>query len=129
MLDPVKTISIFQKTPDPKTFKAGETIFEAGQTGDAMYGIIEGEVNMVVNAKVIETLTKGKLFGEGALIHDDHKRASTAIAKTDCQLAYLPKLEFLFAVQETPEFALQVMRNYSDRLRQARETLSSLSDF
>ncbi|CAN1212771.1 Cyclic nucleotide-binding domain-containing protein [Tumidithrix helvetica PCC 7403] len=123
MLDPVKTISIFQKTPDPKFYKAGETIFEVGQVAVAMFGIIEGEVDILVHDKIVETLSKGDIFGQGALVHDDSIRSSTAIAKTDCQLAYLQRLQFLFAVQETPEFAIEVMRSYSNRLRHIRETL------
>jgi CRP/FNR family transcriptional regulator, cyclic AMP receptor protein len=123
MLDPVKTISIFQKQPDPKTFKAGETIFEIGESGEAMFGIIEGEVDIFFNEKLVETLTKGDIFGQGVMVHMDSKRASTAIAKTDCQLGYLQKPRFLFAVQETPEFAIEVMRSYSNRLRHLRNTI------
>jgi hypothetical protein len=42
MLSPVATISIFQRKPDPKVFSSGATIFEEGQSGDFMYGILAG---------------------------------------------------------------------------------------
>ena len=116
-LPPATTVSIFQRQPDPKTFSAGQTIFEAGQLGDYMYGILEGEVELVVDGKVVETIETGDIFGEGALVRPNGTRFSTAIAKTDCKLAYLDEPRFLFAIQETPMFALEVIRSFSDRLR------------
>lgn len=117
MLDPAKTVEIFYKQPTLKTFSSGQIIFEDGQTGDVMYGLIEGQVEMLVNGKVVETIEKGDVFGIGALVNPEHTRASTAIAKTDCKLALLDRERFLFAVQETPMFALKVIKSYSERLR------------
>jgi CRP-like cAMP-binding protein len=123
MLDPARTVSIFQKQPGPMSFLPGEVIFEEGKVGDVMYGIIEGEVELFVNGKVVETIKKGDVFGEGALVHQEHTRASTAIAKTECKLAELDQKRFLFAVQETPMFALDVIRSYSYRLRRLKRSL------
>jgi CRP-like cAMP-binding protein len=85
-----------------------------------MYGIVEGEVDISVGGKVMETLKTGDVFGVGALIHPDLTRTSTATAKTNCQIVSLDREHFLFAVQETPLFALEVMKSLSDRLRQLR---------
>lgn len=115
MLNPVLTLAIFQKQPDPQVFSPGEVIFEEGQPGNYMYGIVEGTVDLFINGKVVETIAAGGLFGTGVLIGVD-KRTYTAIAKTDCQLAYIDEKRFLFAVQETPMFALNVMRSYAERL-------------
>lgn len=125
MLEPVKTIELFQKPPSPKTFLKGEVIFQAGERGDVIYGIISGEVNILVNGKVVETIQKGDVFGEGALLHLDHQRDSEAIAKTDSLLAFLDREHFMFAVQQTPMFAVEVMKSYSDRLRRLRHILSA----
>ncbi|ABA20596.1 Cyclic nucleotide-binding domain (cNMP-BD) protein [Trichormus variabilis ATCC 29413] len=115
MLNPVVTIAIFQKQPNPQVFSAGQVIFEEGQAGDYMYGIVKGAVDLLINGKVIETIEAGEIFGTGILVGVNH-RNYTAIAQTDCQLAYLDEKRFLFAVQETPMFALNVLRNYSERL-------------
>ncbi|GAB4379077.1 MAG: hypothetical protein Kow00121_32370 [Elainellaceae cyanobacterium] len=114
-LDPVKTLSIFQRQAEPKVYPAGQAIFNKGEPADYMYGILEGEVEISVNGKTVETLSTGEVFGTGALI-EIKDRAYTAIAKTDCKLAFLDRARFMFAIQETPIFALEVMRNYSDRL-------------
>ena len=117
MLKPVETIQILNNHSSLQSFSAGEIIFQQGTEGDVMYGIIDGEVEMLVKEKVVETIKSGDVFGQGALLHSNHLRASTARAKTDCKIAILGKQYFLFAVQETPLFALEVMRSYSDRLR------------
>lgn len=125
MLSPVKTVEIFQTSPEPDNILAGEVIFSSGDAGVVMYGILEGEVEISVNGKVLETIRRGDIFGEGALVHADSKRASTAIAKTDCKLAIMEYQKFLFAVQQTPMFAIEIMRSYSDRIRRLRESVSS----
>jgi CRP-like cAMP-binding protein len=115
MLSPVVTVSIFQKQPDPKVFSAGEVIFEEGQSGDNMYGIVEGEVDILINGKVVETVKTGEVFGVGVLVGVKN-RTYTAVAKVDTKLGFLDEKGFLFAVQETPMFALKVMKSYSERL-------------
>ena len=125
MLSPVKTVEIFQTTPEPQGFSAGDIIFRAGETESVMYGIVEGEIEISVNGKVLEIIRQGDIFGEGALVHSDSKRASTAIAKTDCKLAVMDRRNFLFAVQQTPMFGIEIMRSYSDRIRRLRQSVSS----
>ena len=123
MLKPAKTVELFQRSPSPEFFAAGEKIFEEGQPGNFMYGILAGTVEMHVNGKVVETLNEGDVFGERALLHEDYLRASTAVAKTSCKLAFLDRKHFLFAVQQTPMFAIEVMRSYSERLRRLKHNL------
>jgi CRP/FNR family transcriptional regulator, cyclic AMP receptor protein len=80
-----------------------------------MYGVLEGEVEVFHEGRSLELLKAGDVFGVGALLGEGI-RFHTAVAKTDCQLAFLDQERFLFAVQETPVFALRVLQAYSDRL-------------
>ena len=122
MLQPIETVKLFEKQPEQR-YLANQVIFEEGQTGDVLYGILEGEIELWVNGKVVETLTVGDVFGEGALVQPDGTRASTAITKTDCILATMDKSRFLFAVQQTPMFALELLKSYSDRLRRLKHLI------
>lgn len=106
--------------PSHQDFKAGDTIFEVGASGEFMYGVIQGEVDLWVDGRVFETISTGDVFGEGALVQIPHVRASTAMAKTDCRLALVDEAHFKFLVQETPLFALEVIRSLSIRLRAAK---------
>ncbi len=123
MLEPLQTVMIFKKNCEPNTVSAGEVIFKQGEPGHLMYGIIEGEVQFIIDGKQAETLKAGDVFGEGAIVNPEHTRRSTATAKTDCVLAILDKERFMFAVQQTPMFALEVMRSYSDRVNALRHLI------
>lgn len=108
--------NIFE-TPDALVrFRAGETIFSAGEPAELMYVIKSGEVDIVKNGRTIETIGPDGFFGELALV-DSHARSAAAAAKTDCTLARVTEKQFLFMVGETPFFALNVMREMARRLR------------
>lgn len=115
MLEAAQIVGVLQKQPEPKLFSAGQVIFKEGEPDDVMYGILEGQVEIVVNGKVVETIDTGEVFGVGVLVGVGY-RTYTAIAKIDCKLAFLDRRQFLYAVQETPIFALKVMKSYSERL-------------
>lgn len=124
MLTPAQTVQVLQHHTEPTRVPAGETIFKEGETGDRMFGIIEGDVELSINGRSIEVLSAGDVFGIGALVHEDHLRASTAIAKTDCTIAALDRQHFMFAVQSSPVFALEVIRSYSDRFRKSKGAIA-----
>ncbi len=123
MLEPAKIVELFEKE-NPKVWAADSKIFEEGETGNLMYGVLEGTVELFVNGEVIERIQKGDVFGEGALVHEEHTRASTAIAKTECKLTALDEERFIFAIQQTPMFAIYVIRSFSDRLRRLKHSHS-----
>jgi CRP-like cAMP-binding protein len=56
------------------------------------------------------------VFGEMALI-DSNPRAATAVASTACKLVPVSQKRFLFMVQQTPHFSLQIMKVIAERLR------------
>ncbi|MGF1518383.1 MAG: cyclic nucleotide-binding domain-containing protein [Nodosilinea sp.] len=117
MLEPTQVIELFMTSPNIHEVKAGKIIFEVDAPGEVMYGVIEGEVEMFVRGHAVETISHGDIFGEGALVQIPPVRASTAVAKTDCKLAAVDRAHFMFLVQETPLFALEVIRSLSTRLR------------
>jgi CRP-like cAMP-binding protein len=101
---------------------AGETIFEQGERGTAMYVVAEGEVEILSGPVVLETARSGSVVGEMALI-DHAPRSATAVAKTDCKLVAVDQRRFEFLVQQTPYFALEVMQLMAERLRTANSRI------
>jgi len=98
------------------SFAPGQYVFKAGDQGEAMYIVVEGEVEILDGSVLLETSGQGSIVGELALI-DDEPRSATAIAKTDCKLVAVDRRRFQYMVQETPLFALSVMKVLADRLR------------
>jgi CRP/FNR family cyclic AMP-dependent transcriptional regulator len=113
----MKLPNIFANDAVPVSYAAGKTIFETGQPRDLMFVVKEGEVDIRVGGKVVETVGVDGFFGEMALI-DGGLRSATAVAKKDCTLVPINEKQFLFMVEEIPFFALHVMRTLTARLRQ-----------
>jgi len=110
------TIGIFKHSPDFKTVKPGEIVFREGDPGDLMYVILSGEIEITFRGKTVETLKEGQIFGELALV-DDRPRSATATAKSDARIVPVDEKRFTFLVEETPYFAVQVMRIMAARIR------------
>lgn len=127
-VNPADTIKILHKAGDAQDYNAGEVIFNQGDSGELVYALIAGEVEMFVDGKLIETIRPGDVFGEGALLHHDRQRTSSAIAKTNCHIVSLNQQRFLFAIQETPMFAFDLLRSYSDRFRKLKQKFVSLQE-
>lgn len=116
------TLDLFRNETDGPTYARGQQIFAQGDAADTMYVVLEGEVEISIRGKVVETLGPGGVLGEMALI-EHAPRIATATAVTDCRLAAITEKRFLFMLQQTPNFSLQIMRVIADRLRRMDERL------
>jgi CRP/FNR family transcriptional regulator, cyclic AMP receptor protein len=112
----MKLPNLFEKDAVPTPYAPGQVIFEEGQTRDFMYVVKKGEVDILIRGQVVETVGEDGFFGELALI-DHSPRSAAAIAKTDSILIKIDERQFLYLVQETPFFALLVMRTMAARIR------------
>ncbi len=101
---------------ESRPFHEGEVIFARGDAATCMYVLAEGEVDLLIGDRHVETLGRAGIFGELALITKE-PRSGTARARTDCRVVEIPEQRFTYMVQETPNFALEVMRVLVKRLR------------
>ncbi len=113
-------LNLFQYVKDTVTFPAGATIYQEGDEGTTAYVILEGEVDVNYKGKFLETVGPGGMLGELALV-DNKPHSTSCVAKTEVKAAVIDQQHFLFMIQETPYFAVEVMRIMSDRLRRERD--------
>jgi CRP-like cAMP-binding protein len=122
-LDTMRTLA---SEGDIVRFEPGEAIFRAGEMGATMFGILEGSVRLSWNGNsAYEEIGEGSVFGAGALVMEEHTRFGTAVATTKCRLLEMDREKFLFAVQETPMFAIQLIASLDERLRSLKRRLQS----
>ena len=107
---------LFRQETGTLQLAPGDFLFREGDSGEEMYVLLEGEIEIYLGDFVIETAEPGMLIGETALI-DDNPRMAHAVAKTACRLAQIDRRRFHFLVQQTPHFATYVMKTLADRLR------------
>ena len=110
--------------PQTRAVKAGDVIFKAGEPGSEFFIIQEGTVSVRLGNRSIETLGRGEIFGEMALV-DAKPRSATIVAETDCVLVPIGEKQFVLMVREAPYFALSVMRVLAQRLRAANAALGT----
>lgn len=108
--------SLFRHETDTVNFAAGDAILSHGEISKVMYVLIEGEAEIRLGERLVCVAGPGALLGELALI--DHTPGSVdVLAKTACRLVAIDERRFSFMVQQTPNFALEVMRVIAERLR------------
>jgi CRP/FNR family cyclic AMP-dependent transcriptional regulator len=109
-------VGLFRNAKETRKVDAGTVIFDEGDPGTDMFGIVDGEVALRARGQVLRRLGPQEVFGEMALI-DDSPRSLTAVAVSDTTLASIDRSRFLFLVHETPMFALNVMTVMAEHLR------------
>lgn len=95
---------------------AGSVLFHPDEPGDVLYVVLSGQVEIRIGGKVVETVGPGGIVGEMALI-DKAPRSAAANVLSDAVVVPVDERRFLFLVQQTPFFALNVMRVMAGRLR------------
>lgn len=103
------------------TFEGGREIFHEGDAGDGFYVVKEGRVEIRSEITPGRTHTfarigPGEVFGEMAVI-DGVGRSATAVAETPTTVIFVSRATLLKLMEKSPEFALGLMREVSDRLR------------
>ena len=113
-----------------KEIKKGELLFAQNDLGEEMYLVHSGRIGIYQEASEnderIHEIEPGGYFGEMAIV-DELPRSATARAETDSKLLVLNKSDFQRAVQDHPDIAFEVFREFSSRLRRADEQIRTLS--
>jgi CRP-like cAMP-binding protein len=107
---------LFKSAEGSRTFGRGDVIFREGDAGAEMYAVQQGWVDLSVGDKLVETVAPGGIFGEMSLI-DGAPRSATAIAGDNCRVVAIDEKRFNTLSQTAPDFALNVLRLMSQRLR------------
>jgi CRP/FNR family transcriptional regulator, cyclic AMP receptor protein len=113
-------LALFQNDEDIQEFKSGSVIFKEGDSGDVMYVVISGSVEMKLKGVVVNLISSNEVFGEMALV-DGSPRSATAQVLTDCKIVTVKQAKFESLIQKQPDFALYVMQTMAERLRKMTE--------
>ncbi|MSO94041.1 MAG: cyclic nucleotide-binding domain-containing protein [Rhodospirillales bacterium] len=95
------TIAEVARLLRPREVPAGAVIMRRGESGDCMYFIVSGEVEIRLEPNPVR-LGAGDFFGEIALISDS-PRTATAVADMDSQLLILDIADFRGLMARQPD--------------------------
>ena len=110
---------------DLMRYAAGQTIFNLGDPGHALYIVRSGEVEIYVKNDqgekvVLETTRPGEIFGEVSLL-DDGPRTAWVTAISDVELLRLDRAHFEDYVRQHTPAALNLLSVAARRLRKSDE--------
>jgi len=114
-----------------RVYRDGETIVRQGETGDCMYVIQQGKVEVLREGGGrtirLTELGAGEIFGEMAL-YEKTPRSATVRAVGEVRVLTVDKRTFLRRVQEDPSLAFNVLRALSARIRALNVEVSTLRE-
>lgn len=109
-----------------KVYKQGDTVVRQGETGDCMYVVQLGQLEVVQekDGKEIRlaVLGEGDFFGEMAIVERE-VRSATVRALSDVRVLTVDKHAFLRRVHEDPSLAYRMVQKMSHRIRELSNEL------
>ena len=144
-LDSIKNLQLFKDLTGPelgtiaplffeKTYTKNSTLFVEGMTGEILYVIKSGSVQITKKTSnnqevVLATLKAGELLGEMSLI-DNLPRTGTGRVAEESTLLVMTKKAFTTLYEKYPTIALKVLmvflRIANERLRKANESIKQV---
>lgn len=119
----------FKDTPNVQRYSKGDIIVSEGVASNNAYIILEGKVNITkkVNKKsiLINSLSKGEVFGEMGLISQSIRSASV-VAVDDVTIGVIEREQFEATVSQLPDDARAIVKALVDRLRYTSNQLSKI---
>lgn len=114
-----------------RTVPAGKIIFSENDSGEEMFIIIEGEVEIskrtsLETSKTLINLKSGDIFGEMAII-EKKPRSATAIATTQSRLLSMDEGLFFSMIENNPDFAVKIVRVLSERIRRSNSLIQAMA--
>ena len=111
-----------------KLYADGEVIVRQGDTGDCMFTLQEGRLEVLSEQSGrgpvrIGIMEQGAIFGEMA-IFEKEVRSATVRALGPARVLTIDKRTFLSRVQEDPSLAFNLVRMMSQRIRKLTAALS-----
>lgn len=95
----------------------GSTFIRAGEKGNELFILIDGEVEIYTAHKTIARLGPGSCIGELSIIDEEPRSASVKTVR-DSRLISISRRDFLLTLKENPGISINVMQVITRRLRE-----------
>ena len=132
-IEPSK-LKLLAFTSERLPFNPGDSLFKQGDEGDALYIIMEGEADVLVDTPggqiTVATMGKNDFVGDIAVLCDV-PRTATVTATSQLTTLRITKDLFFQLVCQFPQIAIEIMRGLAHRLdvttRQLQDAVSKKS--
>ena len=94
----------------------GRLVIREGDTGEELFIVMEGKVEVSREGRILDTLGQGSCIGELSII-DKEPRSASVRALEDCRLLSIARGDFLLTLRENPAISINIMQVITQRLR------------
>jgi CRP-like cAMP-binding protein len=112
-----------------RQYADGEMIVTQGESGECMYVIQEGEVEVFMHRDgrdiPIAVRRSGEFFGEMA-IFEREKRSASVRARGPARVLTVDRKQLLSRIQDDPSLAYRLIQTLSSRLRELSDEVANL---
>ena len=110
---------------------AGETLFIEGEMPAGVYVLHAGDVELVFapregEPKPLRVVNPGRILGLSSVVMQ-HPHDCSAIARTECEVGFVEREEFLRSLEKTPAIWLSVLRMLSSDVNAVYDDMRSLA--
>jgi CRP/FNR family transcriptional regulator len=122
-----KISTLFEKI----NVKNNETIFVEGDPSDKFYLVAEGSVKILKHTMmgkdiILEMMSPGDIFG-GVAVLDRKPFPASAQAMESTTVIWISRQNLLKIIEEYPILKLEIVKYFSDKLRDAHEMLKNIA--
>jgi CRP/FNR family cyclic AMP-dependent transcriptional regulator len=114
-------LSVLAKTTKIKSYKPNEYIIHQGGVGNALYVILQGEVDVEVDGQKTAELSKDNYFGEISILGDIRHTASVKTTQDTLTLT-LSKTKFKQFILENPKVNTKLMKEVINKFMNIQAT-------
>ena len=94
-------------------------VFQKGAAASLMYVILEGNMTISINDKIVGRSGVGNVVGEIALAAPEHARTASVVAETRCLLLAITRQSLFSLIPVMPTFGISLLRVLASHLRVA----------
>ena len=124
-MEPAK-LKLLAFTSERMNFAAGQEVCHQGDPGDAMYVILGGVADVLIDTPggqiAVAEMKKNSFFGEIAILCDV-PRTATIKAREPLSTLKISKDMFYRLVAEFPQMAIEIMRELAHRVEDTNQKL------
>jgi DNA-binding NarL/FixJ family response regulator len=103
---------------DSRRFRSGEVLFRKGEPSGELFYVERGTVRL---SEIGIDMGAGTVLGEIGLFSPEHRRTSTVVCKTDCEMRTVSAGDAIRLYYQEPEFALYLIQLIASRLQADKE--------
>jgi CRP/FNR family cyclic AMP-dependent transcriptional regulator len=105
-------------------YPANSSIFKHGEEGRSLYIVVSGRVKVHIADKKLAEVEPGKYFGEMS-VFDTQPRSASATTMESCECLELTQEHLYDAIEETPEIAVNIIRELSRLIRRLNDSINT----